>query len=82
MVREFISCGEKRYKATILLKSFSDIHEENSDEMSIDDILGMEKPSEKRPSIPESLRELDYGLLDRVEGEIDLLLKEVDHVTT
>jgi len=82
MVREFITCGEKRYKATVLLKAFTDIHEDNSDEMCIDDILGMEKPSDRRPSIPESLRELDYGLLDRVEGEIDLLLKEVDHVTT
>jgi hypothetical protein len=50
--------------------------------MSIDDILGMQKTSEKRPAIPESLRELDYGLLDRVEGEIDHLLKENDNVTT
>ena len=82
MVREFISCGEKRYKATVLLKSFSDIHEDNSDEMCIDDVLGMEKPSERRPSIPESLRELDYGLIDRVEGEIDHLLKETGHVAT
>jgi hypothetical protein len=80
MVREFITCGKKRYRATVLLKAFSELHEETIEEPCIDDMLGMIKTSEKRPALPESLRELDYGIFDRVEGEVDHLLKESDNV--
>ena len=82
MVREFLSCGKKRYRATVLLKTFTDICEDADGYSLIDDALSLERPSEKRPSIPESLRKLDYNLVDRVEGEIDLLLKETEDVTT
>jgi hypothetical protein len=82
MVREFLSCGEKRYRATVLLKAFSDIYESTGEDSSIDDVLGLEKPGDRRPSLPESLKKLDYSLPERVEEEIDSLVKENSYVKT